>query len=474
MTDQDASLTGNKRSTSTGLSSRLSLFFQNPVLWPAVESRIEAFIEEKTKKPWNDPRTLDRLRTAITRQKDLYWQDREKRRITYTKGYHILAYLAYHAPVYCVQAAGLLFWMSRMGLTGPVVRLLDVGAGPGMVSLAASQVFPGIGVTSTVISSIEREQEHIEAYAFLTSGPDPSVTINPPERIDLVEADPCQSGPYDIIVFQNVVTEIMKTPEEISSLIFRYSEALAPHGSILIVEPAERESAERLRVITSEAMRKGLFVYSPCTFLWGSRCRPDRCWSFAGQPGIRPTRLMEALATGEEGYRFRNTDIKYSFAVLRRERSSAVTYRVPRNTKAIRCSALGKATGRDVMIIASVMSGNLGDEDNFILKVCDGTGGMPIFAVLPRHQRSDRNAGLLGAGYGDVILLDQVRVRFNRERQAYNLLVSRFCHVVILERRQSISNPAGKGTKPEDGRDIHTFMSAGDIRDERKKKKLQP
>lgn len=446
MTEQGTARTGGTLKIPAGTRSRLMAFFQEPVFWPDLESRIEAFIEEKTQKPWDDPRTLQKLRAAISTQKDQYWKEGKARRISYRKGYNVLAYLSYHAPVYCVQAAALLFWMARTGLVGPSVRLLDAGAGPGMVSLAASRIFPEIGVVSTRISSIEREQEHIEAYTRLMAGTAPSVTVDEPVQADILGADSAMPGPFDIIVFQNVLNELRKTPEEIAGLLARYSETLAPGGSFLIVEPAERESAGRLRQITSHAMRQGLSVHSPCPFLYGARCSPDRCWSFVTQPEIRPTRLMEALAAGEDGYRFRNTDIKYAYAVLRKERSSAITYRVPRDSKAVRLSALGKARERDVTVIAAVMSGELGDERYHVRKLCDGTGGTPVFAVLPRHHRSGANAPIVTAGYGDVLALGPVKVRFNKEKQAYNLLLTRGSRAALIESPEPLILPVGKAT----------------------------
>jgi precorrin-6B methylase 2 len=432
------------------------------VFWPDIESRIEAFIEEKTQKPWDDPRTLQKLRAAITSQKDLYWKEGDARRISYRKGYNVLAYLSYHAPVYCIQAAALLFWMARTGLVGRSVRLLDVGAGPGMVSLAASRIFPEIGVASTHISSIEQEQEHIEAYTRLMEGHGPTVNVDGPVQADILAADPVASGPFDIIVFQNVLNELKKTPEEIAGLLARYSLALAPGGSVLIVEPAERESAGRLRQVTSQAMRQGLFIHSPCPFLYGARCNPDRCWSFVTQPEIRPTRIMQALAAGEDGYRFRNTDIKFAYAVLRKERTSAIAYRVPRDSKAVRLSALGKVRERDVTVIAAVMSGELGDERYHVRKLCDGTGGTPVFAVLPRHHRSGGNTPLVSAAYGDVLALGPVKVRFNREKQAYNLLLTRGSRVAPVESPEPLLLPARRGSGPGGGKEIHTFISTGD------------
>lgn len=444
--------------------SSLTSFFTAPALWPGTETQIEAFIQEKTQKPWNDLLTLERLRQAIQAQKGLYWKEGPGRTVTYHKGYQVLAYLAYHAPVYCIQAAGLLFMMARMGLFGPSVRLLDAGAGPGMVSLAAAEILPLVGVRSTVISSVEQEQEHIEAYSWLVKGKEPLVTVHRPFHSSLQDFEPGNSGPYDLIVFQNVLNELSPCPDGVSGLLATYTEALTPEGSLLLVEPAEQKSASALRMITAGLVKKGLSLHSPCPFLWGSRCEPLRCWSFVECPGIRETRLGQALSDVKDGYRYRNTDIKYAYAVIRKERTTSVPYRVERGSEAVRCSRLPACISRDVFVTVAVMSGNLGDESHTVRKVCDGTGGKPVFGVLPAHHRSGANRDFQRAGYGDVITLGPVRVRVNPARDAINLFITRNTVVKTVYRQikpclqvvtDQVSGDAPKRT--------HMFKSAGDI-----------
>jgi hypothetical protein len=115
------------------------------------------------------------------------------------------------------------------------------------------------------------------------------------------------------------------------------------------------------------------------------------------------------------------------------------------------------------MVIGSAMSGDLGDAGHVVRKICDGTGGGPVFGVLPRHHRSAGNEAFIRAGYGDVLSLDPVRVRFNPDREAINLLLTAHTRVSVLA--PSVSpctrerTPTG-GARP--GMRIHMLKSAGD------------
>ncbi|MCG7855085.1 MAG: class I SAM-dependent methyltransferase, partial [Methanoregulaceae archaeon] len=91
---------------------------------------IEQYIGQVTGKDWDDPVVLQRIREAIMQQKGQYWKEGKARKIGYRKGYAVLAYLAYHTPVYVTQSSYLLLMLSRDRLLPARARILDVGTGP--------------------------------------------------------------------------------------------------------------------------------------------------------------------------------------------------------------------------------------------------------------------------------------------------------------------------------------------------------
>jgi hypothetical protein len=134
---------------------------------------------------------------------------------------------------------------------------------------------------------------------------------------------------------------------------------------------------------------------------------------------------MDALARCDEPYRYINTDIKYSFAILRRAAVPRQGYRLSPDAKAVRLAKLHLHEGKRVTAVIAKMSGELGDAKNHLFKVCDGTAKVPVYAVLPAYHRTPENEALMTAGYGSVLELRGVLVRYNKAHDAWNLLVSR-------------------------------------------------
>lgn len=403
----------------------------------ALERAIEQYISKKVGKPWDDPVIVERLRRAIVAQKDDYWKVPRKRLLAYTKGYSVLGYLAYHFPVYFMQTEHILYTIASAGLLKPSMTVLDVGTGPGVVPLAIANFYSRLDRARATVASIERSEEHIEAFAFLAqsfSGSSSKVTIDPPIKAD-IRSLPVAALPdrIDLLVFSNVLNELEDLPtEQRADLVMQLAHRLANDGSILIVEPAEELTATRLRLLSLKLAERGLSIHSPCSFLWGTRCNPARCWTFTTQSHIKPTRLMELLAACDEPYRYINTDIKYAYVILRRDKRVLHPYRVPPRSKFSRLSKLHLHVNRRINVIAAKMSQELGGAKTHVFRLCDGTAGKPVYGVLPAYHRNPANELILTIPYGAIIELHNVLVRYNKAHGAYNLFLNRNSQVIGL------------------------------------------
>jgi hypothetical protein len=410
---------------------RIDAFFAARRLPPALERAVELYITRKVQKPWDDPVILERLRRAVVAQKDDFWREVKKRPPAYTKGYHVLGYLAYHAPVYFFQFEHLLYTLVSAGLLKPVMTVLDAGTGPGVVPLAIADFYSRLDHARAHVISIERSEEHIEAFTFLTEkfsqGRSP-VTIDPPLKADLrtlSEKLPIP-GPIDLCVFSNVLNELSDLSfDQRAGIVMQIATRLSQDGSILIVEPAEKENTIRLRQLARALADRGLTIHSPCTYLWGTRCDPSRCWTFETQADIRPTRLMERLAACDEPFRYINTDIKYAYVILRRDTKVQHPYRVPPHSKYARFSKLHLHVNRRINVVAAKMSQELGDKKTHVFRLCDGTAAKPVYGVLPAYHRTASNEAIRTVPYGSIVELHNVLVRYNKAHDAYNLLINR-------------------------------------------------
>jgi hypothetical protein len=421
-------------------SDRISAFTAQRELPEILSEAIEHYIAKKVGKDWRDPVIIDRLRKAIVAQKDDYWKPQAKRSLQYTRGYSVLGYLAYHFPVYFMQTENILSMLASNGLLKKKMTILDVGTGPGVVPLAIADFYSRLDGAKADVFSIERSEEHIEAFlqlrdAFVPRGG--KVSIKPPVKADIRHlSGTALPDKVDLIIFSNMLNELpdidMNGRAEIVATLSRH---LAPDGSVLIIEPADEENATRMRSLTVTLHAGGLSVHSPCAFIWGTPCTAPRCWSFETSPAIKMTRLMETLARCEDSYRFVNTDIKYCYAVLRKDSLKRTSYRLPEGSRFLRLSKIREHVGKRINVAGLKMSGELGNSRDHVYKFCDGTAKTPVYAVLPSYHITPENDTLTSAPYGSVIEMKGVLVRFNKVHNAYNLLVNRNTLITTPETR---------------------------------------
>jgi len=415
-------------------------FLSSPKLPEKLEKLIERYIEKKTGKPWNDPAVLDRIRKAIVAQKAGYWKEGPKRKISYEKGYDILGYLAYQFPVYFVQSEHILYELAMDGLLKDRMKVLDAGTGPGTVPLAMADFYSRTGCGEAVIYSVEKSDENIEAFMALVPGyaEGSGVMAEKPIKADLLSLKPDElHDGLDLIIFSSVLNELGVDVERRAGIVKSIAGKLASDGNIVIVEPADKVNSTEMRKLVVRLMDKGMGVYSPCSFIWCARCHPESCWTFEEKEDIKPPRLMQKVA-GEEPYRFMNTDIKYSYAILRNDDLSREKYRVPEKAKFARLSKLKAHLNKHINVVTAVMSGDLGDKKDHVFKVCDGTSIKPVYAVLPFFHESPNNEALLKAKYGQAVEIYGVLVRYNKEYDAYNLLVTRNTTIKSVKDRNSM------------------------------------
>jgi hypothetical protein len=420
---------------------RNAAFFDKRELPGILTQAIEQYISKKVGRDWKDPVIIERLRKAIVAQKDDYWKPQAKRSLQYTKAYSILGYLAYHFPVYFTQTEYLLSLLARDGLLKKRMTILDVGTGPGVVPLAIADFYSRLDGAKADVYSIEKSEEHIEAFLNLRDACVPkggAVSIKPPVRADIRDLSGATlPDKVDLIVFSNMLNELPDVDMQgQAEIVERLAQRLAPDGTILIVEPADEENATRMRSLTVMLHARGIAIHSPCVFIWGTPCTAPRCWSFATAPAIKMTYLMETLARCEESYRFVNTDIKYCYAILRKDTEKKTGFRLTSGSRSLRLSKIQDHVGKRINVTGLKMSGELGNSRDHVYKICDGTAKTPIYAVLPSYHITPENDALTSAPYGSVIEMKGVLVRFNKAHNAYNLLVSRNTSIHLPEMRE--------------------------------------
>jgi hypothetical protein len=410
---------------------------KNPGLPLRIEKLVNSYIERNCGKNWNTGDVGRLIRENIVSQKEEYWKGEGGPRYPEIR---IVSYLLYHFPVYFCQYQYLLLELLKGGLLFNKMKIIDAGSGPGTITLSTVDFFKKlqdvysrntIDVKLSIrVESIEKEMENIVCYKELCenylSGSSPNITIIEPVR-SAIETTPVPPD-ADLIVFSNVLAELKSRPPERANVVERIASA-SRDPTLIIIEPADLVNSKALRVTQQTLVRSGFYVYSPCSFIWGKICSGDNCWSFEEQGNIVTPDFMEKIADTVDPYRYMNTDMKFSYVILRRNSSLKKNVSPKHNYRAkgkfMAFSNLKKHIEKHINVAASVMSGNLGNEKTFVFKICDGTVREPCYAMMPVYHMSENNRELLEAKYGDIVEFFGVLVRENKEQSSFNLLVTR-------------------------------------------------
>ena len=128
-----------------------------------------------------------------------------------------------------------------------------------------------------------------------------------------------RGGPYDLIIMANCLNELFPTaadpPAERAAVVAQLLPFLAPHGTIMIVEPALRQTARALHQMRNHLLKQGVCtVYSPC--LHEGACpaldHPDD-WCHEERPWQTPP----PIAAIDRDVGFIKDALKFSYLLLR-------------------------------------------------------------------------------------------------------------------------------------------------------------
>ena len=257
---------------------------------------------------------------------------------------HAAAYLSYFLPVNLSKVQVLLDELpngTSQETPDRPMAMLDLGCGPGTGSLALLdwlwQRGPKRAKSLTVLAadasplSLHDAKRLWEAYCQEVGISGPVLrcvegNLEHPLKGDLGKQI-VRGGPYDLIIIANALNELFSTaadpPVERAAVVGQLLPFLAPHGSIMIVEPALRQTARALHQMRNHLLKRSLcMVYSPC--LHEGACpaldHPDD-WCHEERPWQAPP----AIAVIDREVGFIKDALKFSYLLLRTDGRTIVT-----------------------------------------------------------------------------------------------------------------------------------------------------
>ena len=377
----------------------------------------EDLLVERYGVDWHRGESGEHLRETIRRLKERYYR---RRSVEYDESV-AYGYGIYHLPDYYATVGYVLDTLAERGLVETPLRVLDVGAGTGGPALGLHDFLPRDALVD--YHAIEPSASAAVLDRLLSeTGRNfhPTIHLDRVEALDLSALGDRDAGDFDLVIFSNVLSEL----DDPVAVVEDALDALASDGSVVALEPADRNTATTLRAVEREVVsRTNATVYAPTLRLWPDAEPSDGGWSFDVRSDLATPSFQSQLdEAGDDPGAFRKTSVQFAYAVLRLDGRRRIDVRATPARHA-KLADLDRHVTRRVDLLAVKLSHDLTDDDaaNPLFRIGDGSETTDTFAVLTRE--TSLNRALSATPYGTVLSFEQVLVLWNDDEGAYNLVV---------------------------------------------------
>ena len=277
----------------------------------------------------------DVLARGVTRLSQMFTKERSALSHQYFEDQGLaISYLQYFLPVNLAKVSLLLDEMPAVDVTSGL-SVLDVGAGPGTAGLAVldwahRMNLSGEGMVTAVDASptalrYGRRLWQQVCHAAGREKANLEVIEGSIERTACYEKIRGK-GPYDLIVLANSLNEIAAESRDPlgvrTTLLTGLLDVLSTHGSMIIVEPALRETSRALYQVRDRLLQDDqCTVYSPCLHEHACPalvkphdwCHEERLWD-----------PPESIRSIDAQVGFIKDALKFSYLILRKDGKTIV------------------------------------------------------------------------------------------------------------------------------------------------------
>ncbi len=304
-----------------------------------------------------DCKETRKIAANVARLSNLLTRDRADLPHSYLKDNELReAYIAYYLPANMYKVHLPLRELSRHPagiLRKNRLRILDLGSGPGTAILGIMDFFSGFSDKPFLeFTAVDPVEENLMAAvrlfrSFKEDASADASLITAKSVIERTKSLP--QGPFDIIIMSNVLSEAghpaagsekipltppfskgeirlpplekggkgdLKPDYRLNLLKSVINGRLAADGSLIIIEPALRETSRELLEVRDGLLKGGLHIYSPC--LMNNPCPAlanPKDWCHEDIPWDPPAAIQEIdKLTG-----LRKDSLKFSYLVIRRD-----------------------------------------------------------------------------------------------------------------------------------------------------------
>ena len=180
-------------------------------------------------------------------------------RATWTRSRLLGAYLLFYWPISYLQARGILSELPRRPRA-----VLDLGSGPAPVAFAA------LDAGAAEVVAADRSARALAAARSLAAAAGEPISTrewNPARGAPLAELAGARR--FDLVTMGHVVNELFPGPDadaRRAGLLEQALELVAPGGSLVVFEPALRDTSRALLRVRDLLVARGYAVRAPCLF----------------------------------------------------------------------------------------------------------------------------------------------------------------------------------------------------------------
>jgi SAM-dependent methyltransferase len=206
------------------------------------------------------PEELREVGAAVQRLSHGLTRDRKLAGVPYLDDERLLgAYLLFYWPVSYLQARGVLSELPRRPRS-----VLDLGSGPAPVAFAA------LDAGAAEVLAADRSNRALAVagkLAAVAGEPIATREWNPQRRGDLAGLSRGRS--FDLVTMGHVVNELFQgagAATRRADLLEEVLGLVAPGGSLVVIEPALRDTSRALLEVRDLLVARGIAVRAPCLF----------------------------------------------------------------------------------------------------------------------------------------------------------------------------------------------------------------
>lgn len=261
------------------------------------------------------------------------------------------------------------------------LRVLDVGAGMGAMTLGLAAALPDCALD---VTAVDRDPSALAIFEHAARVLPVRLALRTLACDALARG---YAGEFDVILLGTVLNELPRE-QQLPLLVRLLTQHLAFGGAAIVIEPALRETARALHELRDALLQAGIaHVFAPCTRT-AAPCpalADARDWCHEDRPFAPPPRLaMLSRRTS-----LRQGGLKFAYLTLRRQPGSLISTAKP---------------ARSLRVVSDAL-----DQKGVLARmVCDDEGRR-LMRVLKR-DRTDENRALGDTRRGDVVVLDEGRI----------------------------------------------------------------